>query len=156
MRDYETMHVSVESGDGLERRMTVALPSEQIEAEVEKRLKGFARSARLPGFRPGKVPVKILRQRYGDQLTQEVFGDLVQSSFGEAVSQESLRPAGPPRVEPSIDRNEKRYAYTAVFEVLPQFELGALEGKVIKRPTAEVTEGNVEELIEKLSRPRKS
>ncbi len=150
------MHVSVESGDGLERRMTVGLPPEQIEAEVEKRLKSFARSARLPGFRPGKVPVKILRQRYGEQLTQEVFGDLVQSSFGEAVSQESLRPAGPPRVEPSIDKEQKRYAYTAVFEVLPQFELGALEGKVVKRPTAEVTEGDLDDMIEKLRRQRKT
>ncbi len=83
------MQVSVENGEGLERRITVGLEPEQIDAEVEKRLRDFARSARLPGFRPGKVPVKILRQRYSGQLRQEVFGELVQSSFAEALTKEN-------------------------------------------------------------------
>jgi trigger factor len=150
------MQVSVESGEGLERRMTVGLPSERIEQEVDKRLRDFARSARLPGFRPGKVPVKILRQRYGNQLRREVFGDLVQSSFGEAVSQQSLRPAGPPRIEPNIDEEQKNYSYTAVFEVLPQFQLGTLEGRVVRRPQAQVSDADVDAMIERLRNQRKT
>jgi trigger factor len=150
------MQVSVEKGEGLERRMTVGLSPEQIEGEVDKRLRDFARSARLPGFRPGKVPVKILRQRYGKQVEREVFGELVQSTFPEAVSQENLRPAGAPEIEPDIDAGEKRYAYTAKFEVLPAVELGPLDGKVLKRSVAEVTEADVDGLIERLREQRKT
>jgi trigger factor len=150
------MQVSVESGEGLERRMTVGLESEQIESAVDERLREFARSARLPGFRPGKVPVKILRQRYGGQLRQEVFGELVQTSFVEALTKEELRAAGAPRIEPDIDESAKRYAYTAVFEVLPRFELGTLEGKVLKRPAAAVTDADLEAMLMRLREQRKT
>jgi trigger factor len=140
----------VQSGEGLERHMTVGLVPEEIEAEVDKRLRDFARSARLPGFRPGKVPVKIMRQRYGERVLQEVFGELVQSTFSKAVAQEQLRPAGAPHIEPDIDKAGGRYAYKATFEVLPSFELGSLAGKTIKRPVSEVTDGDVDALIERL------
>lgn len=150
------MQISVESGVGLERRMRIDLPFERIQGEVDKRLQQMARSARLPGFRPGKVPLKLLRQRYGEQLQQEVFGELVQSSFSEAVAQESLRPAGMPRIEPEIDRGEQRFGYTAVFEVLPQFELASLAGKVVKRPVAQVTDDDLEAMIERLRAQRKT
>lgn len=150
------MQVSVESGEGLERRMTVGLEPEQIDVAVDRRLREFARSARLPGFRPGKVPVKILRQRYGGQVRQEVFGELVKLSFAEALTNEELRPAGTPQIEPDIDESAKRYAYTAVFEVLPQFELGALEGKILKRPVAEVTEADLEVMLGQLREQRKT
>jgi trigger factor len=123
---------------------------------VDKRLQQIARNARLPGFRPGKVPMKLLRQRYGEQVQQEVFGELVQSSFSEAVTKEALRPAGMPRIEPDIDRAEKRFGYTAVFEVLPQFELAPLAGKVVKRPVAEVTEADLDAMIERLRTQRQS
>jgi trigger factor len=146
----------VESGEGLERRMTVGLESEQIDSAVDKRLREFARTARLPGFRPGKVPVKILRQRYGGQVRHEVFGELVESSFAEAVSKEELRPAGVPQIEPDIDATAKRYAYTAVFEVLPQFDLATLEGKTLKRPIAEVTDGDLEAMVTQLREQRKT
>ncbi|MGE5154820.1 MAG: trigger factor [Bdellovibrio bacteriovorus] len=144
------MQVSVESGDGLERRMRIELPFERIQGEVDKRLQQLARNARLPGFRPGKVPMKLLRQRYGEQLQQEVFGELVQSSFGEAVAQESLRPAGMPRIEPEIDRAQQRFGYTAVFEVLPQLQLAPLAGLVVKRPVAQVTDADLDSMIERL------
>lgn len=150
------MQVSVESGEGLERRMTVSLESEHIDAEVDKRIREFARSARLPGFRPGKVPVKILRQRYGGQVRQEVFGELVQSSFAEALTQEELRPAGAPKIEPNIDDSAKRYAYAAVFEVLPQFELGALDSKTLKRPVSEVTDVDLDAMLKRLREQRKT
>jgi trigger factor len=150
------MQVSVESGEGLERRMTVGLPADSIGAEVDKRLQQLARTVRIRGFRPGKVPVKVLRQRYGGQLQQAVFGDLVKSSFAEAVDQEHLRPAGAPRIEPHINEAEGHYGYTAVFEVLPQVELGTLRGETIKQPVAEVTESDVDAMIERLRLQRRS
>lgn len=150
------MQVSVESGDGLERRMHVDLPFERIQGEVDKRLQQMARNARLPGFRPGKVPLKLLRQRYEEAIQQEVFGELVQSSFGEAVAQESLRPAGLPKVKPEIDRDQQRFAYTAVFEVLPDLQLAPLAGQVVKRPSAQVTDGDLETMLERLRAQRKT
>ncbi len=136
--------------------MTVGLAPEQIESEVDKRLRDFSRSARLPGFRPGKVPVKILRQRYGEKVQREVFGELVQSTFTEALTQENLNPAGMPKIEQDIDPSAKRYAYTAVFEVLPTFEIASLEGKVLKRPRAEVAEEDIDALVERMRAQRKT
>jgi len=150
------MQVSVESGEGLKRRMTVGLEPAQVEGEVDKRLTKFARSARLPGFRPGKIPMKILRQRFGQQVRGEVFGELLQSSFQAAVSQENLRPAGAPSIDPDIDYAAKRYAYTATFEVLPAFELGSLEGKVLKEPKVEVVDADLDALIQRLREQRKT
>jgi trigger factor len=148
------MQVSVETGEGLERRMTIDLPFEQVAVEVEKRLQKLARSARLPGFRPGKVPMKVLRQRYGDAIHQEVFGELVESSFTNALAQESLRPAGMPRIEPAIDPVAQRFGYTAIFEVLPQLEVASLAGRVVKSPVAEITEDDLDAMIERLRRQR--
>jgi trigger factor len=150
------MQVSVESGEGLVRRMTVGLEPEQVEREVDKRLREFGRTARIPGFRPGKVPVKILQQRFCQQVRGEVFGELVQVSFAEAIGQANLRPAGAPSVDPDIDLAAKRYAYTATFEVLPSFELGSLEGKVLKSPTAEVQDSDVDALVQRLREQRKT
>ena len=102
------------------------------------------------------MPVKILRQRFGDQLRREVFGDLVQSSFGEALVEQSLHPAGAPRIEPKIDDEQKSYSYTAVFEVLPEFQLSSLEGRVVKRPVAEVSDADLDEMLERLRSQRKT
>jgi len=112
------MQVSVESGEGLERRMTVDLSAERFEAEVEKRLRQVARNARIAGFRPGKVPLKILRQRFGGQVSGEAFEELVRSSFAEAVAQQNLLLAGAPQIMPSIDDAGKHCGYTATFEPL--------------------------------------
>jgi trigger factor len=150
------MQVSVESGEGLERRMTIELPPERFEAEVANRLQQVARTARLPGFRPGKVPLKILRQRFGEQIDQEVFGDLMQSSFSEAVGQQQLRPAGPPRVVPTIDRVGGRYSYVATFDVLPSITLASLADQIIRRPVAEVGETDLEAMLERLRQQRKT
>jgi trigger factor len=150
------MQVSMETGEGLERRLRIDLPYERIQGEVDKRLAQIARNARMPGFRPGKVPLKVLRQRYGEQVQQEVFGELVQSSFSEAVTQQSLRPAGMPRIEPEIDLPERRFAYTASFEVLPELSLASLAGRTIKRPIAKVTDQDLEAMIERLRSQRKT
>ncbi|KXX64488.1 trigger factor [Marichromatium gracile] len=144
------MQVSVESGEGLERRVKVELPSEQITNAVDQRLQQLARSAKLPGFRPGKVPMKLVRKRYGAQVLEEVFGEQVQASFYEALTQESLRPAGQPEVEPEIDVEAGRFAYVATFEVMPEVELAALEGRALKRPVCELAETDLDALIERL------
>lgn len=150
------MQVTVETGEGLAREMRVELSPEDIEREVEKRLRDVARQARLPGFRPGKVPMRVLRQRFGDSVRGEVFGEQVQATFAEAVTEQELRPAGMPEIEADIDQAARRYAYVAKFEVLPQVELVGLAGREIKRPVAEVTEADVDSMIERLRGQGKS
>ena len=149
------MQVSVEAGEGLERRMKIDLPFEEVATEVEKRLQQLARRARLPGFRPGKVPMKVLRQRYSEQLHQEVFGDMVQSSLTQAFTQHDLRPAGMPRIEPDLDIAAGRMGYTAVFEVMPEFELASLDGKSVKRPVSELADSDLDDMLRRLCEQRK-
>ena len=149
------MQVSVESGEGLERRMTVELPSQKIDSEVEKRLKNISRKMKMDGFRPGKVPFNIVRQQYAGQVYQEVFGELVESTYGEAVQQESLSPAGTPRIEPVKEQKDGTMAYVAVFEVMPEVELKPLEGTV-KKPVAEVTDEDQEQMIDTLRKQRQT
>ncbi|NCA69085.1 MAG: trigger factor [Sphingobacteriia bacterium] len=148
------MQVSVEAGEGLERRMRVDLPFDEIAVEVDKRLQTLGRSARLPGFRPGKVPMKLLRSRYGMAVHQEVFAEKLDSIFSEAVTGESLRPAGRPRIEPDIDLDERRMGFTAIFEILPQVTLADLTEQVIKIPSVEVTEADLEQMIQRLREQR--
>jgi len=150
------MQVTVETGEGLARQMTVELPPEEIEQEVDKRLQEVARNARLPGFRPGKVPMRVLRQRFGDGVRSEVFGEKVQASFPAAIAQVELRPAGMPEIDADIDKSTRRYAYTAKFEVLPEIEVRGLDGKPIKRPVAEVGESDVDDMIASLREQRKT
>jgi len=150
------MQVSVEAGDGLVRQIRVELPADQIEQEIDNRLRELARSARLPGFRPGKVPMKILRQRFGDSVRGEVFSEQVQSSFPRAVVEAELRPAGMPEIEADIDQATRRYGYVAKFEVLPEIELGSLAGKSVTRPVAEVNDADVDKMIERLREQRKT
>lgn len=149
------MQVSVESGEGLERRMTVELPAEQIEAEVDKRLKQIGQTAKLDGFRPGKVPMNMLRRVYGSQVLQEVYGHLVETSYQQALQQENLHPAGLPKIEPKEATEEGLFGYIATLEVMPEIELAKLEGK-ITRPIAEVGEQDIDDMIEKLRKQRAS
>jgi len=149
------MQVSVEAGEGLERRMTVELPAEQIEQEVTKRLKQIGKTARLDGFRPGKVPMNMLRRRYGGQVLQEVYGEVIESSYQEAVQQQNLHPAGMPKIEPNVTEGQNVFSYIATLEVLPEITLAKLEG-TIKRPAAEVTDADVDEMLEKLRQQRGS
>ena len=149
------MQVSVESGEGLERRMTVELPAEQIEAEVDKRLKQIGRTAKLDGFRPGKVPMKMLRKVYGGQVLQEVYGQMIETSYQQAIQQEKLQPAGMPKIEPKEATEEGLFGYVATLEVMPEIELAKLEGKVT-RPVAEISDQDIEDMIEKLRKQRAS
>jgi len=147
------MQVSVESGEGLERRLTVALPAEQVEAEVSKRLKQIGRTAKMDGFRPGKVPMDLLRRTYGGQVLQEVYGHMIETSYQQAIEQEKLSPAGLPRIEPKSGTEEGLFSYVATLEVMPEIEPAKPAGK-ITRPAAEVTEQDIEEMIQKLRKQR--
>ena len=144
------MQVSVESNEGLERRMTVELPAEKVNAAVEKRLREVARTVKMDGFRPGKVPMSVVRKRFAGQVTQEIFGDLVQSSYFEALAQEKLQPAGEPAIEPIEKESDGGMGYTAVFEVMPEIKLNDLSETTITRPLTSVTDEDLEQMIEKL------
>jgi trigger factor len=148
------MQVSVESSTGLGRRMRVQVPAEKIDKEVESRLKTVGRSAKLKGFRPGKVPPKVIRQHYGSQVRQEVLQEILQSSYSEAVEQEKLRPAGGPSIEPEIVDEGQDLAYTAVFEVYPEFELKALNSIKVEQPEVEIEDADVDTMIENLRKQR--
>jgi trigger factor len=150
------MQVSVETTSALERRMEVSVPRERIEQAIDERLKRVGRTAKLKGFRPGKVPFKVVKQQFGAQVRQEVLSDLMQTSFAEAVSQEKLNPATSPRIEPISVGPEDDLRYRATFEVFPQIELKGVEGIAVTRPTAEVTDSDVEAMVQNLreQRPR--
>jgi trigger factor len=144
------MQVSVESIGKLERRMQVQVPAERVSQEIAARLKNISRTARLNGFRPGKAPLKVIRQQFGPQIHREVIGELLQSSYAEAVTQKQLTPAGSPRIEPqSIDEGQD-LKYIATFEVFPEVVLQPMESLEVERVTAEVTEGDIDAMIERL------
>lgn len=144
------MQVSVETTAGLERRMTVQVPEERIAAEVDNRLRQLARTTSIKGFRPGKVPFKMVKQRYGDQVRQEVLGDVIQSTYFEAVSQEKLRPAGYPSFEPKSLEQGKGIEYVATFEVMPEIQLATFAGVTVEKPVAQVTDADVDAMLETL------
>jgi trigger factor len=148
------MQVSVESISSLERRMTVQVPAERIDEEVDRRLKSLAGRVRVDGFRPGKVPFKVVRQRYGTGVFEEVVGDVMQTTFNEAISQEKLRPVGGPRIEPRVMEPGKILEYVAEFEVYPELALGDVTQIQIRRPVAEVTDADVDRLLETLRKQR--
>jgi trigger factor len=144
------MQVSVESISKLERRMQVQVPAERVSKEIAARLKKLSRTARLNGFRPGKAPLNVIRQQFGMQVHREVIGELLQSSFAEAVTERQLSPAGSPRIEPqSIDEGQD-LKYVATFEVFPEVALQPMESLDLERVTAEVTDADVDAMIERL------
>jgi len=144
------MQVSVESIGKLERRMQVQVPAERVSQEIAARLKNISRTARLNGFRPGKAPLKVIRQQFGSQIHREVIGELLQSSYAEAVTQKQLTPAGSPRIEPQSMDEGQDLKYTATFEVFPEVVLQPMESLEVDRVTADVTESDIDAMIERL------
>ncbi len=142
------MQVSVENTSALERKMNISVPAERIESEVTKRLQQTAKRAKVSGFRPGKVPMSIIRQRYEADARQEVLGDVIQSTFYEAVVAEKLNPVGQPAIEPKVFEKDKALEYTATFEVFPEFEVQGLDGIEVERQSAEVTEADVDNMLD--------
>ncbi len=150
------MQISIETTSGLERRLTISVPSETFEDQITSRLGKAAGQVRLPGYRPGKIPLKEIRRRYGPAVRAEVAGELMQSSFVEAIQREELAPAGSPslqvvKMDPGLD-----FEFTATFEVFPLVELADLGKVVVKKPQAEIADSDVEVMIEQLREQRKT
>lgn len=141
------MQVSIETTTGLERRMTVGIPAEQVEAEVTKRLQQATKTVRLNGFRKGKVPLSVVKQRFGAGVRQEVLGEFMSRSFYEAVQQQDVRPAGQPSIEPKELGEGKDVEFVATFEVYPEVTLGDTSSFEIEKLVAEVTDADVDNMI---------
>ena len=144
------MQVSVETTSGLERLMTISVPAERIDQDVNKRIQQTARTAKIDGFRPGKVPVKVVKQRYGKGIREEVLGQVVQESFYQALQQEEINPAGTPAIDFTKDVEGESLEYTAKFEVYPTIELADFSGVEIEKKSAEVKEADLDQMIETL------
>ena len=149
---------NVENLGTLERRVSMALPVEDIDRQVDERLKKLARDVRMPGFRPGKVPLKLVAQTYGPQVRSEVLGDAVQKSFSDAVKEAKLRVAGHPRIEPKkaapADASAQVLEFSATFEIYPEVKLGDIASREIERSQVEVGEAEVDRTIEILRKQR--
>ena len=141
------MEVSVEDTGGLERRMTVQVPAERVEQEVQSRLESMSKTVRLDGFRPGKVPLKVVEKKYGQQVRLEVVDAVVNSTMQEALSRESIRPVGQPSVEPKAIQPGEALEYVATFEVFPEFT-GALDyGFKVMKPLVAISEDDVANML---------
>src|SRR3569832_1661213 len=150
-----SMQVEVKS-NGLERRVTVALPAEKVKQEIENRLKSLSRRVKVDGFRAGKVPMKVVERKWGGTVRQEVRSELLQSSFYEAINQEKLRPAGTPHFDLQPETPEAGLRYTAVFEVYPEFEVNMPKDIKVVKPTAVIGESDIDAMVEKLRSQRKT
>lgn len=149
------MQATVENISNLERRLTVAMPMQPIEEEIGKRLSSLAKTVKMAGFRPGKVPYKMVVQQYGPQVRQEVISSKVEETFSDAVHKEGLRIAGYPSIEPKpLTENADNYEYVATFEVFPEIKIGDLAGIAIERPKLSVAEADVDKTVEVLRKQR--
>ena len=148
------MDVSVENAGGLERRMTVQVPAERVEQEVQSRLDSMSKTVRLDGFRPGKVPLKVIEKKYGNQVRLEVVDELVNSTMQEALSQESIRPVGQPSVEPKGIEPGEPLEYVATFEVFPELSGMLNYGFKVTKPIVEITSDDVGNMLENLRQQR--
>lgn len=146
------MQVSIETLSGLERRLVVEIPSEEVESLFHHKLAEVSRQVKIKGFRPGKVPDVEVRRRYGDSVRHDVVVDLIEKSYWKAIVQEKLVPAGAPSIEPLQDKEGEDLKFSAVFEVYPAFIVKGLSQVTINRPSVEVTGSDIDRLIERLRR----
>jgi len=142
------MRVSVETTSGLERKLTVGVPANDVDSAVEKKLEDAAKNVRLPGFRPGKVPMRVMKQRFGVGVRQEVLGDVVNRSFQEAVVGENLRPAGQPSIEIKTFETGQDVEYVATFEIYPTLSLNEIKDFAVTKLVCDVADSDVDEIIE--------
>ncbi|MFW6380226.1 MAG: trigger factor, partial [Halorhodospira sp.] len=140
----------METTEGLGRRMKVQVPAERVEQEVDRRLKDLSGRVKMDGFRPGKVPLKVVRKQYGAQVRSEVLSEVVQQTYSEALEQESLRPAGSPHIEPRQTEAGQDLEYEATFDILPEVEVQGIEQIRVERPQVEITDEDVDNVLERL------
>jgi trigger factor len=149
------MQQAVQNTSALERNIKVSVPIAQIEAEIATRLKHLARTAKMQGFRPGKVPLKMVERQYGFQVRQDVVSDTVQKTFADAVRDQNYRVAGYPRFQPvPVTEGADKVEYTATFEVYPEVTVGDVSSRTVSRPVTTVGEANVDKTLETLRKQR--
>lgn len=149
------MQSNLETLGQLERKLSIAVPMSEIEGEVETRLKKLSRTVKMHGFRPGKVPLKVVAQQYGPQVRQEVLGDTLEKTFGAAVKEQNLRVAGYPRFEAKpMGEGAQQFEYSATFEVYPEIALGDISAVKLERPVLEITEQDVDKTLEVMRKQR--
>jgi trigger factor len=150
------MEVNVESPGGLRRQMRVRVPAERVAKAVDDRLKRYASRAKLPGFRPGKAPRKVIEQQFGDSARIDAISDIVQLTYPEALSQAGVNPAGQPKIDITAERAGEPLEYVAHFEVYPEIRLQGLEALAIEKPVVEVTDADIDRLIANLRKARQT
>lgn len=150
------MQISVETISTLGRRLTVAVPAETFEQAFASRLQRFSKQVKLPGFRPGKVPLKVVEARFGGQLLQEVAGDLIQTTLNQAIDTQGLKPAGGTKINPQPVARGQQLQYTAEFEIYPEIKQLDVAGQPIERPVAAVTDDDVARTLETIQRQRQT
>ena len=150
------MEVHVESTGGLARRLQVTIPAERVERELGERLKRIAGRVKVPGFRPGKVPMKVVVQQYGDSARAELIGELGRQTWPEALTQAQVQPAAAPNFEVTGEKTGEPLVYVASFDVLPEVTLDKLDQLQVKRPLVEITEADIDRLVENLRKARRS
>ena len=148
------MQVSVETTAGLERRMTVGVPANEIDNAVSQKLKDTARRVKIDGFRPGKVPMSVVKQRFGEGIRAEVLEDVVRNHYVQAISAEKIIPAGAPRIEFTKDITGQDVEFTATFEVFPDVTLASFDGIELEKMTATVTDADIDTMLENLQKQR--
>ena len=148
------MQVSIETAEGLERRLTVSLPAEEFNKEIQNRIKQTAQRARIDGFRPGKVPTSVIKQRYGKGIEAEVLQETIQKSLGEAMAQEKINPAGMPSIEKVSEDFSETVEFTAVYEVFPEIALAAFDGYSFVKQSTEINEDDIEKMLGNLQNQR--
>ncbi|OHZ04282.1 trigger factor [Salinicola sp. MIT1003] len=144
------MQVSVETTSQIERRITVQVPAAEVDEAVAARLQDTAKRVRLNGFRQGKIPMAVVRQRYGQDVRNEVVSELMRQHYVRAITEQSLNPAGYPSIEPKIDQTGKDLEFVATLEVYPEIELKSIDGTVVERPKTEITDADIDTMIETL------
>ena len=149
------MEVQVENAEGLRRQLRVRIPAERVERAMGDQLKKIASRAKIPGFRPGKAPMKVVEQKYGAEARSDVVMDLIQSTYSEAVEKAGVQPAGQPKLEVTAETAGSALEYLASIEVYPEIELQGLDKLKIERPTVDVTDVDVDKLIESLRKSRR-
>ncbi len=146
------MQVSVETTQGLERRLTISVPAETVDVEVKNRLRQVSKTQRINGFRPGKVPPSVIQKRYGKSVRQEVAGEIMQRSFVDAIVAEKINPAGRPSFVAKSNEDGKELEFEATFEIYPEVELKDLDKIAVERPDVEVTDKDLDEMFETLQK----
>ncbi|WP_158967595.1 trigger factor [Paraglaciecola sp. L3A3] len=144
------MQVSVETSTGLERRLTITVPAASIDTAVKSRLQQLAKTQRINGFRPGKVPVNVIKKRYGQAVRQEIAGEVMQQNFYQAITQEKITPAGMPSFEMKTDEDGKDLEFVAAFEVYPEVEVKNVDKITVEQPVVEISDSDLSDMMDTL------